>query len=74
MPSHEFARLGLPDDFDVRCKTMNARIEAGERMTLQYIADQLGLPFEVFAQCLGAACAVIGVPFEIDTSPLPTHH
>lgn len=64
----------LPADFAERCARMNARIEAGEPMTLQNIADELGLPFEVFARCLGAYCFVAGIPFAIDTSPLPTHH
>jgi hypothetical protein len=37
-------------------------------MTLQFIADQLGMPFEIFAR------TVAGIPFVIDASPLPTHH
>jgi hypothetical protein len=64
----------LPADFANRCASVNMRIEAGDPMTLQNIADQLGMPFEVFARCLGAYCHVAGIPFAIDASPLPTHH
>jgi hypothetical protein len=64
----------LPADFANRCASVNTRIDAGDPMTLQYIADQLGIPFELFARCLGAYCAVAGIPFAIDASPLPTHH
>ena len=66
--------LKLPADFSERCASVNARIEAGDPLTLQSIADQLGLPFEVFARCLGAYCTVAGIPFTIDCTPLPTHH
>jgi hypothetical protein len=64
----------VPADFAARCAGTNARIEAGEPMTLQYIADELGLPFEVFARCLGAYCAVARIPFTIDCSPSSKHH
>jgi hypothetical protein len=64
----------LPADFVNRCARVNAQIEAGDPMTLQFIADQLGMPFEIFAWCLSAYCTVAGIPFAIDASPLPTHN
>jgi hypothetical protein len=74
MPSHENAHSKLPADFAERSAGVNARIEAGEPMTFQSIADQLGLPFEVFARCLGAYARSQGIPFTIDCASLPTHH
>lgn len=44
--------LAIPDDFNERCRALNARINAGEAMTYEYMAEQLGIPFEVFAAAL----------------------
>jgi hypothetical protein len=75
MPAHEPALSELPDNFQERCAAMLERLEAGEPMTIEYIADQLGMPFELFA----AACAVYGavvcgVSVEIDATSRQTSH
>ena len=75
MPAREPALPDLPDDFEERCTTTNKRLEAGEPMTIEYIADQLGMSFELFA----AACAVYGavvcgVSVGIDATIRQTSH
>ncbi|WP_256440009.1 hypothetical protein [Bradyrhizobium sp. CCBAU 53340] len=43
-------------------------------MTIQDIADQLGLPFEFLGACLAVySAAVYGVPVVIDSSRPTTH-
>ncbi len=60
-------QLRLPDDFHERSTAINIRLEAGEPMTIEYIADQLGMPFELFAAaCALYAAAVYDVLVEID--------
>jgi hypothetical protein len=62
----------LPPDFAERCRATNARIESGEAMTMQYLADQLGIPFEFFAAASGIAVALqTGQRVIIDPQPLP---
>jgi hypothetical protein len=75
MPANEPALRELPDDFDARCTAMNKRLEAGEPMTVEYIADQLGMPFELFAAaCALYAVAAYDVLVEIDPSSRQTCH
>ena len=75
MPANEPALPELPDDFQEGCTATYKRLEAGEPMTIEYIADQLGMPFEFFA----AACAVYGavvcgVAVEIDAGSRQATH
>lgn len=44
--------LSLPANFNERCRAVKERIEAGDAMTLEYIADELGMPFAVFSVLL----------------------
>ena len=75
MATNEPVLFRLPPDFAQRCRTTNARIEAGEAMTMQYIADQLGIPFEFFAAAQGIASALAsGKPVIIDPAPAPKGH
>jgi hypothetical protein len=77
MPANEPAlpQFTLPDDFEDRCTAMNNRLEAGEPMTIEYIATQLGMPFELFAAaCALYAAAAYDVPVEIDATSLQTSH
>jgi hypothetical protein len=75
MPANEFALPKLPDDFEVRCTATRRRIEAGEPMTIEHIAEQLGLSFELFAACCAVyAAAVHGVTVEIDAASRETTH
>lgn len=75
MPAHEPALLELPPDFHERCAATNKRLEAGEPMTIEYIADQLGLPFELFAAaCALYAAVAYDVLVEIDASSRQTTH
>lgn len=69
--SKEFV-FTLPPDFADRCRKTNIRIQSGEAMTMQYIADQLGIPFEFFAAASGIAVALqTGQRVIIDPSPTP---
>lgn len=40
--------------FAERCRDVREALDAGEAMTLEQIADRLGLPFDVFADHLAA--------------------
>lgn len=60
----------LPVDFEERCARMYARMQSGEPMTIEYIADQLGLSYEFFATMLAVYSAVTRhVPAVVDFSP-----
>ncbi len=39
----------VPSDFQARCAAKSSRIADGEEMTIQQLADALGLPFEFVA-------------------------
>ncbi|MBN8976328.1 MAG: hypothetical protein J0I08_07610 [Rhizobiales bacterium] len=65
----------LPTDFEQRCSRMYARLEAGEPMTIEYLAEQLGLPFEFLATTLAVYCAATHrVSALIDLSPSRSLH
>jgi hypothetical protein len=77
MPAIDPALLqfSLPANFHERCAATNKRLEAGEPMTIEYIADQLGMPFEFFAAACAVYSAVVyGVPVEIDATSSQTTH
>ncbi|WP_316179658.1 MULTISPECIES: hypothetical protein [unclassified Bradyrhizobium] len=59
----------LPADFESRCTAVYARLQAGEPMTVEYLADQLGLPYEFFAGALAAHAASLGALALVDLSP-----
>jgi hypothetical protein len=60
----------LPDDFDDRRERMLARLQSGEKMTVQYLADQLGLPFEFLATSMAIHIAARdGCQVVVDCSP-----
>lgn len=64
----------LPANFEQRCSETYQRLLAGEPMTVQNIADALGLPFEFLGACLAVySVAVYGVPAVIDSSRPITH-
>ncbi len=72
MSDPTIALFKLPPDFQERCRAANARIEAGEAMTMQYLADQLGIPFEFFAAAQAIAIALkSGQRVIVDPSPTP---
>jgi hypothetical protein len=53
----------------------HSRLEAGEPMTVEYVADQLGMPFELFAEvCALYAAPAYDVLVEIDASSRQTIH
>lgn len=39
--------------FDTACRDIGARLQTGERMTAEEVAAGVGLPWRVFANCLG---------------------
>jgi len=67
-------RFRLRDDFAARCSETRRRTDAGEVMTVQQLADALGLPFEFIGAALAIAEALAtGRPVLVDlaASPLP---
>ena len=75
MPANELALPELPDDFQERCTATHKRLESGEPMTIEYIAEQLGLSFEFFATACAVYSAVVyGVPVAIDADSRQTTH
>jgi hypothetical protein len=77
MPANEpvLLQFRLPSDFHERCAATNKRLEAGEPMTIEYIANQLGMPFESFATaCAVYGAIVCGVSVEIDATSRQTSH
>lgn len=74
MPQLE-PQVTVPFDFAERCASVFARLEAGEPMTMEYIASELGLDYDVFAICCAAYCvANHRVPVLVDfASAAPLH-
>jgi hypothetical protein len=67
-------RFRLPDDFAARCSNARRRTNSGETLTVQQLADALGLPFEFIGAALAIAEALAtGRPVLVDpaASPLP---
>lgn len=77
MPTRRVCRMStnnlpfeLPADFESRCTSMFGRLQAGEPMTVEYLADQLGLPYGFLATALAVYCAVTHrVPVLVDYGP-----
>jgi hypothetical protein len=73
MSANDFSLPELPADFDERRERMLARLQSGEKMTVQYLADQLGLPFEFLAASMAVYIAARdGCPVIVDCSPART--
>jgi hypothetical protein len=64
--------FAVPDDLPERAGEITRRVEADEAMTMQYIADSLGLPFDFVAVAIGLSYALkSGQPVVIDPAQLP---
>jgi hypothetical protein len=74
MPANEFALPEKPADFEDRVSATYKRLRAGEPMTIEYIASELGLPFEFFAGACAGYAALAGVLVEIDAATRETSH
>lgn len=62
----------LPTDFQARCVAKSRRIADGEAMTIQQLADALGLPFEFVAAALAITEVLMtGQPVLVDPAPAP---
>lgn len=73
-PDDEFRLPEIPTDFEDRCKTIFMRLASGERMTVDYAAEQLGLPVKFLATTLAVYCAATNrMPTLIDLSPRKSH-
>jgi hypothetical protein len=71
MASFQPLLFKLPSDFVQRCSATSTRVADGEAMTMQYLADALGLPFEFLAAASAIAGALAcGHPVIIDPAPL----
>jgi hypothetical protein len=64
--------FAVPTDLVERSRAANARVAAGEPMTLQQLADALGLPFEFVSVAIGMTIVLqSGQPVLIDPAALP---
>jgi len=64
----------LLPDFDERCARFCTRLQAGEPMTVEYLAHQLGLSYDLFAVALATYATTFGVAAMVDLSqPRPLH-
>lgn len=59
----------LPPDFEQRCSATLAQLEAGAPMTIEQIADSLGVTYEFFAVALANYSAARGIVAMVDLSP-----
>lgn len=68
----KFVPFSVPADLHERTAAIARRVESDEAMTMQYIADSIGLPFEFVAVCIGLSLALkTGKPVLIDPAELP---
>lgn len=65
-PEHD---LDFPADFEQRCSKTLAQLQAGAPMTIEQIADSLGLSYEIFAAACASYAAALGVTAIVDLSP-----
>jgi len=64
--------FAVPADLAERSRAANERIAAGEPMTIQQLADALGMPFEFVAVAIGITEVLMsGTPVVIDPAKLP---
>lgn len=75
MPNADPVKFELPADFVARCQRTNQRVLSGEAMSMQHIADALGLPFE-FVSAAMAITAVLqsGRSVLVDPAPATKAH
>jgi hypothetical protein len=60
----------LPSDFGSRCSETKRHTESGEAMTIQQLADALGLPFEFVGAAVAISEALLtGRPVVVDPAP-----
>lgn len=60
----------FPANFAERSQRIFDRLQSGEKMTVQYLADQLGLPFEFVATAMAISIAARdGCQVIVDCSP-----
>lgn len=64
--------INIPSDIQDRARALNDRVNAGEAMSLQHVADALGLPFEFVAVAIGLTEVLMtGRPVLINPAELP---
>jgi hypothetical protein len=61
--------FALPHNIGERCRALNVRIEAGEALSLQYIADQVGIPLEIIKGRIDES--IMGKSFRVTFIPTP---
>jgi hypothetical protein len=65
-------RFVLPPDFAERCAEKNRRVASGEALTIQNLADALGLPFEFVSAAIAISMVLqSGQPVIVDPAPQP---
>jgi hypothetical protein len=63
--------FAVPADLAERSRAANMRVAAGEPMTVQQLADALGMPFEFVAVAIGMTEVLMsGQPVLIDPAKL----
>ncbi|MGL3106684.1 hypothetical protein [Bradyrhizobium sp. BR 1432] len=72
----EAPNVDLPANFEQRCATMDARLQAGEPMTVEHLTDQLGAPYDFLTFALTVMFRAItqSVPALADLSPARPLH
>jgi hypothetical protein len=63
--------IALPHDIGERCRALRFRIEAGEALSLQYIADQVGIPLEIITGRIDDSILGRGSRVTFITTPHP---
>jgi len=61
--------FALPHDIGERCRALNVRIEAGEALSPQYIADQVGIPLEIITGRIEDS--ILGNGYRVTFIPTP---
>ena len=75
MTPHECQIWLRTEEYAGRSAALQGRIDAGEPMTLDYVAAQLGLPFWFFAESWASLMTLLtGVPHVPDLGAWPTTH
>lgn len=73
MPSNDAARLQLPAEWNARCAAVKADLDSGTPTSLGRMADELGIPFELFAWLIAQQAIRGGIPVFMNAGDAPAH-
>lgn len=72
MASNNDTRPQLPCDWSARCAAVASELQSGTPMSLGRIADDLGIPFDLFALMIALQASRAGIPVFMSAGELPT--